>query len=149
MPYVRDKQLLKLVNLLENDIDQINDNEIPMRVHYVEKKELDRSMVYIFNGPFQLLHGDVSNLEFLGKTGSIPNYALLIVDSYFSKVYVYPMLSRKQILKKLKQFYVDVQKKITKNKNTMLQVDNEFQQVETKDLNDKYKVAMFTTSFRE
>ena len=111
MPYVRDKQLLKLVNLLENDIDQINDNEIPMRVHYVEKKELDRSTLYIFNGPFQLLHADVSNLEFLGKSGSIPNYALLIVDSYFLKIYVYPMLSRKQILKKLKQFYVDVQKK--------------------------------------
>ena len=149
MPYVRDKQLLKLVNLLENDIDQINDNEIPMSVHYVEKKELDRSTLYIFNGPFQLLHADVSNLEFLGKSGSIPNYALLIVDSYFSKVYIYPMLSRKQILKKLKQFYVDVQKKTTKNKNARLQVDNEFQQVETKDLNDKYKVAMFTTSFRE
>ena len=27
LPYVRDKQLLKLINLLENDIDQINDNE--------------------------------------------------------------------------------------------------------------------------
>ena len=26
-PYVRDKQLLKLINLLENDIDQIDDNE--------------------------------------------------------------------------------------------------------------------------
>lgn len=42
-----------------------------------------------------------------------------------------------------------MQKKTTKNKNARLQVDNEFQQVETKDLNDKYKVAMFTTSFRE
>ena len=150
LPYVRDKQLLKLINLLENDIDQINDNEIPMRVNYVQKKELDRSTLYIFNGLFQPLHADVSNLEFLGKFISIPNYALLIVDSYSSKVYVYLMLSRKQILKKLEQFYVDAhKKKTTKNKNTRLQVHNEFQQLKTEDLNDRYKVAMFTASFRE
>ena len=37
--YVRDKQLLKLNNLLEDDIDQINDNEIPMSVDYVEKEK--------------------------------------------------------------------------------------------------------------
>ena len=30
-----------------------------------------------------------------------------------------------------------------------LQVNNEFQQVKIKDLNDKYNVTMFTTSFRD
>ena len=54
------------------------------------------------------------------------------------------MRSRTQILKKLEQFYVDVQ-----NKNTKLQVDNEFQKVKIKDLNDRYNVTMFTTSLRE
>ena len=72
---------------------------------------------------------------------------MLIVDLYSSKVYVYPIRSRKQILQNLEQFYVDVQNK-RKNQNTRLQVDNEFQQVKTKDLNDKYNVTMFTTSLR-
>ena len=54
------------------------------------------------------------------------------------------MRSRTQILKKLEQFYVDVQ-----NKNTKLQVDNEFQKVKIKDLNDRYNVTMSTTSLRE
>ena len=70
---------------------------------------------------------------------------MLIVELYSSKVYVYPMCSKKQILQKLEQFYIDVQSK-RKNQNTRLQVDNEFQQIKIKDLNDRYNFAMFTTS---
>ena len=92
------------------------------------------------------MHADVANLECLGKSASVPNYALLIVDLYSSKVYVNPMRSRK-IHKKLEQFHIDVQNK-RKNRHTMLQVDNEFQQVKIKDLNDKLNVTMFTTSLR-
>ena len=146
-PYIKDKQLLKLIDFLENNIEEINDNKVPIRVDYVEKREIDRSTLYSFDGPFQLLHADVANLEFLGKSTSVPNYALLIVEVYSSKVHVYPMRSRKQILKKLEQFYTDVQNE-RKNKNTRLQVDNEFQQVKIKDLNDKFNVTMFTTSLR-
>ena len=57
------------------------------------------------------------------------------------------MCSRKQIFKKLEQFYVDVQNK-KKHRNTRLQVENEFQQVKIKDLNDRFNVTMFTTSLR-
>ena len=99
-PYTKDKQLLKLIDLLENNIKKINDDKVPIRLDYVEKMEINRSMLYSFNDPFQLLHADVANLEFLGKSASVPNYALLIVDLHSSKVYVYPMRSRKQILKK-------------------------------------------------
>ena len=66
------------MNLLENNTGQTNDIEIPMRVDYVEKREIDRSMLYSFDGPFQLLHADVANLELLGKSASVPNYALYI-----------------------------------------------------------------------
>ena len=86
-------------------------DEIPTTADYIEKREIDRSTLYSFNGSFQLLHYDVANLEFLGESASVPNYALLIVDLYSSKVYVYPMSSRKQTLEKLEQFYVDVQSK--------------------------------------
>ena len=57
------------------------------------------------------------------------------------------MRSRKQILQKLEQFYLDIQSK-GKKQNTRLQVDNEFQQVKIKDLNGKCNVTMFTTSLR-
>ena len=36
--YTKNKQLLKLINLLENIIRQINDNEVSTRVDYVGKK---------------------------------------------------------------------------------------------------------------
>ena len=59
--YTKDKQLLKLIDLLENNVKKINDDKVPIRVDYVEKREIDRSTLYIFDGPFQLLHADVAN----------------------------------------------------------------------------------------
>ena len=132
--YSKDKLLLKLINLIENDIGQITqakEGQIPTRLDYVEKREIDRSTLYSFDGPFQLIHADVANLEFLGKSATTRNYALLIIDLYSSKVCVYPMHSRKQVLQRLEQFYEEVQNK-RKNKNMRLQVDNEFQQVKSK-----------------
>ena len=58
------------------------------------------------------------------------------------------MRSRKKILKKLEQFYIDVQNN-RKNKNTRLLVVNEFQQVKIKDLNDRNNVKLFPTSLRD
>ena len=74
-----------------------------------------------------------------------PRYVLLAVDLYSSKVYVYPMCSRKQILQKLRQFYDDTEDK--RNEKTMrLQEDNEFQQVKIKDLNHENNVEIFMSS---
>ena len=103
--------------------------------------------MYSFDGPFQLLHADVGNLEFLGKNATFPQYVLVIVDLYSSKVYTYTMKSRKQILQKMKIFYDEVRSK-RKGKRMRLQVDNEFQQVKIKDLNDENNVEMFTSSVR-
>ena len=132
--------------MLENNIKKNNDN-VEIRLDYVEKRETDRPTLYSFNGLFQLLHADITNLEFLEKSASVPNYAFLFIDLYSSKVYFYPMRSRKQIHKKLEQFYIDVKNK-RKNRHTRLQVDNEFQQVGVKDLNDKFNLTMFTTCLR-
>ena len=71
----------------------------------------------------------------------------MVVDLYSLKVYVYPMRSRKQILQKMKLFYDEVRSK-RKNKRMRLQVDNEFQQVKIKDLNDENNVEIFTSSVR-
>ena len=65
----------------------------------------------------------------------------------FLNIYTYTMRSRKQILQKLKLFYDDVRNE-RKRKRMRLQVDNEFQQVKIKDLNDQNNVEMFTTAVR-
>ena len=94
-----------------------------MRLDYVEKREISRSNLHIFNGLFQLVHADIANLEFLGKSGTTPKYALLMVDLYSSKVYVYPMRSQKQLLKYLKEFYDEMKNK-RKNNCKSLQTEN-------------------------
>ena len=103
--------------------------------------------MYSFDGPFQLLHVNVRNLEFLGKDATSLQYVLAVVDLYSSKFYVYLMRSRKQILQKMKLFYDKVKSK-RKSKRMRLQVNNELQQVKIKDLNDRNNVEMFTSSVR-
>ena len=120
--YVNDKKILKMINVAENSIEEFNknDNKTPIRLDYVEKREIDRSTVYSFNSPFQLMHADIANLEFLGKSATVPKYALLIVDLFLSKVYVYPMQLQKQLLKYLNIFYVEIKNKRNMRKNIML-----------------------------
>ena len=82
--YVNEKKILKKINVAENSIEEFNknDNKTPIRLDYVEEREIDRSTVYSFNSPFQLMHADIANLEFLGKSATVPKYALLIVDLF-------------------------------------------------------------------
>ena len=66
--YGKDNLLLKLINLTENDTDQINKtNQIPTGTNYLQKRGVDRSTLHSFDGPFQLVHADVANLEFFAK----------------------------------------------------------------------------------
>ena len=57
------------------------------------------------------------------------------------------MRSRKEIVPKMALFYDEIKNHI-KNKPVLLQVDNEFQEVKLKDLNEAYNVEMFSTSVR-
>ena len=66
--YLKDSQLLKLIILADNK-NFIDNDKTPNRTDYVKKREIDRSTLYSFDGPFQLLHSDVGNLEFLRKNG--------------------------------------------------------------------------------
>ena len=111
-----------MINVAENSIEEFNknDNETPIRLNYVKQREIDRSTVYSFNGPFQLMHADIANLEFLGKSATVPKYALLIVDLFSSKVYVYPMQLQKQLLKYLNIFYVEIKNKRNMRQNMRL-----------------------------
>ena len=104
------KLLYKRVNLIDSK-SIFNEDKAPTRADYVEKREIDRSTLYNFDGPFQLLHADVGNLEFLGKNATFSQYVLVIVDLFSSKIYTSWIKSRKQILQKLKLFYNDVRHK--------------------------------------
>ena len=99
--YNKDSLVSKLILLVDNGDFQDKD-KIPTRTDFAEKKEIDRLTLYSFDRPFQLLHADVGNLGFLRKNETIPKYVLVIVDLYSSKIYAYPMPSRKQRLQKMK-----------------------------------------------
>ena len=92
--YETDKLLFKLANLSDSKLI-LNEDKAPTRVDYAEKREIDRSTLYSLDGPFQLLHSDVRNLEFYRKNATFPQYVLVIVDLFSSKVYTYSMKSRK------------------------------------------------------
>ena len=131
--YGKDSLHLKLIQLTDNSFNE--EEKIPTRADYVEKWEIDRSTLYSFDGPFQLIHADVGNLEFLGQNAAVPECALLFVNLFSLKVYVYLIRSRKLILQRMSLFH-DEEKEKTKNKPMRLLVDNEFQQVKTHDLYD-------------
>ena len=95
--YAEDKNFFKVVNNLLLNTETIFEPDSVNWTDYVEKREVDHSTLYSFDAPFQLFHTDVGNLEFLGKNATFPQYVLVLVDLFSSKVYTYPMKSRKQI----------------------------------------------------
>ena len=111
----KDNLLLKLINISEQNIS--DENIPPTRDDYVEKRQIDRSALYSFDGAFQLIHAIVINLEFLGKNPTTPTFVLLVVYLYPSKVYAYPLRSGKQILQRLGQFYYEINHKRNKKKD--------------------------------
>ena len=121
---------------------------IPSHVPFVEKKsDVDRSTLYSFSRPFELLHADIADIRFFAKSAADPHYCLLFVDLFTQKIYTYPMEKRHLLSKKMTAFYDEVSEK-RKNTRFRLQTDLEFQQNEIKKLNKKYNVEMFSTKVR-
>ena len=109
--YKKDKEF---VNLFNCNIYFLDDEKkpIPIKTTFVEKKDnIGRSNLYSFDGIFQLLHADIGNLEFLGKSAADSKYYVLFVDIFTSKIYIYPMKSRKSTASKMEIFYRDVEPK--------------------------------------
>ena len=54
-----------MINVAVNSIEEFNKNgnKIPIKLDYVKKRETDRSTLYSFNSPFQLMQADIANLE--------------------------------------------------------------------------------------
>ena len=75
--YGKDSLLLKLIYLADNKL--YDEEKIPTRADYVEKREIDRSTLYSFNGPLQLIHADIGNLKFLGKSARTSRYVFWLL----------------------------------------------------------------------
>ena len=121
--YKKDKEFVKDFNLLENKEDLFKQKDgysIPIKAEFIEKSDdIDRSILFSLQAPFDLLHADIGDLRFLGKSAADPKYCLLLVDLFTSKIYVYRMKNRSLIPLKLEKFYKDVAGK-RKNKKMRL-----------------------------
>ena len=112
----------------------------------LKKKDVDRSTIYSFSGPFEALQADTADIRFLGRSAADPKYCLLFVDLFTSMIYTYPMKTRNLLAKKMAIFYQDIAKKRTGKMR--LQTDREFQQTNIKKLNKQFDVDMYSTNLR-
>ena len=55
---LKDSRQLKLILSADNK-EFLDNDKVPTRTDYVEKREINRSTLYSFDGPFQLLHANV------------------------------------------------------------------------------------------
>ena len=145
--YQKDRVFNELYQKLEDkDFDKDID-KIPLRTPFSEKKgDIDRSTLYSIGKPFQRVHADIADLRFFAKSAVDPKYALLAVDLFTSKTYVYPMKTRKLLARKLKLFYDEFEPK--RNGKMTLQTDLEFKQNAIKKLNKEFDVEMFHSKVR-
>ena len=150
--YEKDQVFYKLFKKLEQNEkeNEKEHGEIPFYTPFVEqRKNIDRSSaLYTINGPLQFFHADLAFLQFFAKSAVDPKYALVCVDLFTSKVYVYTMRTKNNLFKKMEEFYKEIDDKRIKNEIMRLQVDLEFHQNKIKELNKKYNVEMFSTKIR-
>ena len=151
--YEKDRVFYKIYKSLQ-DKDLIYDSEktrIPFYTPFVEqKKDIDRSSAfYNVNAPLQFFHADVADIRFFSKSAVDPKYALLYVDLFSSKVYVYPMENKSNLARKMELFYMEIEpKREDSNEKMRLQTDLEFRQNDMKKLSKKFNVDMFSTKVR-
>ena len=145
--YEKDSVFVNLYDKVKH-VNIEEENTVPIFTPFVEsKRNIDKSTLYSFNGPFQLLHADIADISFFSKSAVDPKYCLLFVDLFTQKIYTYPMKKRNNLKRKMEIFYQEVDQK-RKEKMLRLQTDLEFQQNEIKKLNKKYNVETFSTRLR-
>ena len=96
----------------------------------------------------QFFHADLAYLQFFAKSAVDPKYALDCVDLFSSKIYVYTMRKKSNLVQKMELFYKEIEQKRNQKEKMRSQVDLEFQQNKIKKLNQKYNVEMFSTKTR-
>ena len=121
--YAVTKGLVKLDNNSKKR-NTINEKP-PLNTAFFEKQEdVDRPTLYSFSGPFEVLHADIADIRFLGKSAADLKYCLLFLDLFTSVIYTYPMKKRSLLYKKMLIFYKGRTKK--RMDKMLLQTDHEF-----------------------
>ena len=123
-------------------------HSLPTVLKKINTREYNRhSTLFSVQGPLELLHADIADINYLKPSASEPKYILLLVDLFSSYVYTYGLKNRKNLHKKLQEFYEKINSGTKKNQQHLrIQTDLEFTtSLKIKDLNEKYNVEMFTT----
>ena len=113
----KDKVFYKIFNLIEDkDIIYDFDTDKPKLSFYTpfveQKKDINRSSsLYTINGPMQFCHADLAYLQFFAKSAVDPKYALVCVDLFSSKIYVYRMRKKINLVQKMELFYKEIEQK--------------------------------------
>ena len=145
--YAKDQVFKNIYNELNEKELSPQKDAIPLRTPFIEQKaEIDRSTLYSIEEPLKKFHADIADLRFFAQSAADPKYALLVVDLFTSKVFIYPMKNRKLLARKLNIFYDEIDNK--RNGKISLQTDLEFKQNEIKKLNEKYNVSLFHSRLR-
>ena len=119
----------------------------PLTTPFVpQRKDVDRSTLYSFKGPFEALQADIADIQFLAKSAVDPKYCLLFVDLFTAMIYTYPMKTRNLLAKKMGLLYNDI--KYKRMGRMCLQTDLELQQNNIKKLNEENDVEMYSTKIR-
>ena len=76
--YEKDSVFINLYDKVKH-VNIEEENTVPMFTPFVEsKKNIDKSTVYSFNGPFQLLHADIADIRFFFKVGRRPQIFFVV-----------------------------------------------------------------------
>ena len=84
---------------------------------FLEQENIDSSKFFSIKAPFELIHADIADINFLAKPSVAPVYCSLFVDLFTSKVYTYPMKKR-SLLKNKSEIFLQrniVKKRYEKN----------------------------------
>ena len=118
----------KIFNSIE-DKDVIYDfhdekPRLPFYTPFVEqKKDIDTFLsLYSINGPLQFFHADVAYLQFFSKSAVDSKYALICVNLFSSKVYVYLMRKKSNLAQKMELYYKQIEQKHNQQEKVRVQV---------------------------
>ena len=131
--YKKDKAFYKIFNHIEDkDIIYDFDTDKPKLPFYTpfvgQKKDISRSSsLYTINDSIQFFHADRAYLQFLAKSAVDPKYALVCVDLFSSKIYVYTMRKKSNLVQKMELFYKEIEQKRNQKEKMRLRIDLEFQ----------------------
>ena len=126
--------------------------QIPIVTRYTKAPYYNRITLYSIGGPFELLHVDLADVNFTKPSASDPKYVLLAVDLFSSKIYVYPMKKRNNLVKFMARLYEDlVSEGLNENTSEPMRVqsDQEFLQNAIIKLNKEHNVIGFTSKLND